>query len=76
MKYLDPRRHQPLPVGVIIGFRSGGSANMSYKEVDVYNTHVFSSIEDLGITLKILSFAFFGYWRITPGELADLLDLD
>ena len=77
MKYLNSPKHRPMKrLDVILGLIPV-VGDMPYKELDALYSHIFSCVEDLGTTLKILEFLFFGYEsRLTPGSVAILLRLD
>jgi len=78
MKYLDSPNHRPMKrLDVIIGLISV-DGDMPYKELDALYSHIFSCVEDLATTLKILGFLFFrqGFEPVTPDFLAHLLGLD
>ena len=62
---------------VIIGLISV-DGDMPYKELDVLYSYIFSCVEDLAISLKILGFLLFGcyYRRSSPGFLALLVGLN
>ena len=78
MKYLASAKHQPTKqLDVIMGLIPVVS-DMPCKELDALYSHIFSCVEDFGITLKILEFLFFGFLRderSTPKFLALLLGL-
>ena len=79
MKYLESPKRLPMKqLDVIIGLRSI-DGDMPYKELDALYSYIFSCVEDLALTLKILGFLFFGlryYDDFTPGFLALLVGLD
>jgi len=79
MKYLASPKHRPMKqLDVIIGLIPV-VGDMPYKELDALYSHIFSCVEDFGITLKILGYLFFGFLRyetFSPKFLALLLGLD
>ena len=80
MKYLESPKRLPMKqLDVILGLRSVDS-DMPYKELDALYSYIFSCVEDLAITRKILGFLFFGrrsgYLKFTPHILALLVGLD
>ena len=78
MKYLDSPKHQPRRrLDVIMGLRPV-EGDMPYKELDALYSHIFSCVEDIHTTLKMLEFFFFGFYGIfsRPKILAYSLGLD
>ena len=78
MKYLESSKRLPTQqLEVIIGLRSV-DGDMPFKELDALYSYIFSCVEDLAITLKILGFVLFGfYYRpSSPGFLALLVGLN
>ena len=80
MKYLDSPDHRPMKrLDVIIGLKSA-DGDMPYRELDALYSYIFSCVNDLPTTLRILGFLFFKSWfwliGATPDFLALLFGLD
>jgi hypothetical protein len=78
MKYLDSLKQWPMKrLDFIIGLRSV-DGDMPYKELDALYSYIFSCVEVLAITLKILGFLFCRYPSpsVTAYFLALILGLD
>ena len=78
MKYLESPKRQPMKqLDVIMGLRSV-DGDMPFKELDALYSYLFSCVENLAITLKILGFLFFGDDKqpFTPRFLALLVGLE
>ena len=58
MKYLDSPKYRPMRrLDVIMGLRPV-EGDMPYKELDALYSHIFSRVEDIHTTLKMLRFLF------------------
>ena len=77
MKYLESPKRLPMKQLDVIGLRSV-DGDMPYKELDALYSYIFSRVENLALTLKMLGFLFFRdhlYGSSTPILLAILVGL-
>ena len=80
MKYLElPKRRPMKQLDVIMGLISV-DGDMPYQELDALYSYIFSCVEDLAITLRILGFLFFRHALVnrtfTSRFVAPLVGLD
>ena len=76
MKYLDSPNHRSVKrLDVIMGLIPV-VGDMPYKELDALYSHIFSCVEDLCTTLKILEFLLFGFKSPFTPDFMAILGLD